>query len=300
MPLVSERLFRVRHYECDAYGHLNHTQYLRYMQEAAIDASAAAGYDLTRYEALGCYWLVRDTDIEYLRPLRYGDTVRVQTWVVDFGRVRSRRAYEFHLHLSIPPSPHPGESLLVARAQTDWAFLEQASGRPAVIPPELKAAFFPEGTPEPVPGRDRFPAQPPQPAGVVKVRRRVEWRDIDPAQHVNNATYMAYMEDAGVQAALSFGWPVARMVTDGFAIVAHRYRIEYRQPAVLDDELEVATWVSDVRRATAMRHYVITRPADGQLLARASAHWVWVDLQTGQPIRIPAHFKADFRPNISE
>ncbi|MEW5989622.1 MAG: thioesterase family protein, partial [Chloroflexota bacterium] len=199
-----------------------------------------------------------------------------------------------------PQSPNPRESILVARAQTDWAFLEQASGRPAVIPSELKAAFFPEGAPEPVSGRDRFPPQPPLPTGVVKVRRRVEWRDIDPAQHVNNATYMAYMEDAGVQAALAHGWPVSRMVAEGFAIVARRYRIEYRQPAVLDDELEVVTWVSDVRRATAMRHYTIARPADGQLLARASAHWVWVNLQTGQPIRIPAHFRADFAPNISE
>ncbi len=41
-----ERAFRVRSYECDGYGHVNHANYLRYMQEAAFDASAAAGYDL--------------------------------------------------------------------------------------------------------------------------------------------------------------------------------------------------------------------------------------------------------------
>src|SRR5574341_595828 len=84
MPLTHPRAFRVRHYECDAYGHVNAVNYVRYMQEAAFDASAAAGYDLARYDRMGKLWLVRDTEIEYLAPLRYGDTVEITTWVADF------------------------------------------------------------------------------------------------------------------------------------------------------------------------------------------------------------------------
>ena len=37
MPLTHVRSFRVRHYECDAFGHLNNTNYVRYMQETAFD-----------------------------------------------------------------------------------------------------------------------------------------------------------------------------------------------------------------------------------------------------------------------
>jgi len=84
----------------------------------------------------------------------------------------------------------------------------------------------------------------------------------------------------------------------GFAIVARRYRIEYRQQARLDDELELATWISDVRRVTAVRHYTIRRPADGALLARARARWAWIDLETGRPQRIPSDFVADFAPAV--
>ena len=65
MPLVHTRNFRVRHYECDAYGHLNNANYLRYMQEAAFDASAAAGYGMLRYEA----------DRAPVAGARYGDRV---------------------------------------------------------------------------------------------------------------------------------------------------------------------------------------------------------------------------------
>ena len=46
-----------------------------------------------------------------------------------------------------------------------------------------------------------------------------------------------------------------------------------------------------------MRHYTITRASDGALIARASVTWVWIDLTTGQPIRIPPDFAADFAAN---
>jgi acyl-CoA thioester hydrolase len=289
MPLTHVRTFRIRHYECDAHGHVNHANYLRYMQETAFDASAAVGYDMARYQAMGYHWLVYETDIEYLHPLRYGDSVQVKTWVLDFRRVRSYRAYELRL---------AGSDELVARAHTDWVYLNSATRRPAPIPPEMVTAFLPEGPPEPPLPRRRFPSAPPPPPGVFRMRRQVEWRDIDPERHVNNAAYLAYIEDCGVHVSAAHNWPLERMWAEGFAIIARRHQIEYRQPAVLGDELELATWVSDVRRATATRHYTITRLGDGELLARAHTLWVWVDIETGRPIRIPAGFMPDFSPNI--
>lgn len=290
MPLTHERTFRVRHYECDAYGHVNHANYLRYMQETAFDASAAAGYDTARYEAMGRIWLIRETDITYLQPLTIGDTAVVKTWVSDFRRVRSRRAYEMC---------REGTGDVVAQAHTDWVFLDSASQRPVTVPEELRRAFFPEGMPDDAPRREPFPVAPPPPPGIFTMRRQVEWRHIDPAKHVNNAMYLAYIEDCGVQVAAAYEWPMSRMMEAGFGIVARRYRIEYRQPAVMDDELEVSTWVSEVKRATAVRHYTIVRAADRALLARAHVLWVWVNLASGRPMRIPADFIDAFSTNIA-
>jgi acyl-CoA thioester hydrolase len=289
MPAYHEVVYSVRHYECDAYGHVNHANYLRYMQEAAFDASAAVGYDTGRYRALGRLWLIRESDITYHRPLVYGDSVTVRTWVEDFRRVRSRRAYELHL---------AGSGALVAEAHTDWVFLDSETLRPATVPPEMVLAFMPEGAPPTTPRREPFPEPLPPPPGVYVARMQVEWRDLDEAQHVNNANYLAYLEEAGVRVAAAYGWPLPRMMAEGFAIVARRYRIEYRQAAVLGDELEVATWVSDVKRATAVRHYAIRRASDGELLVRAYALWAWVSLESGRPLRIPAHFMADFASNL--
>ena len=260
------------------------------MQAAAFVASAAAGYDLARYEALGRVWLVREHDVTYLAPLRYGDTVEIATWVVDFRRVRSRRAYELR---------RAGDAETVARAATDWVYLERETLRPVSVPPEMIVAFLPAGPAPDAPPREPFPAVPPPPPGVFKRRRRVAWVDVGPTGHVNNAVYLSYFEDVAIQDAVYRGWPVERMLKEGkFAIVARRYRIQYRQPAFLGEELEVATWVSDVKRATAVRHYTLTRVDDGALLARAWALWVWVDPEAGRPRRIPPQFVADFARNI--
>ena len=171
--------------------------------------------------------------------------------------------------------------------------METATGRPTHIPAAFIAAFSPEG----VARREPFPSTPP-PSGAFKVRRRVEWRDLDPGQHVNNAAYLSYIEDCGVQAAEAHGWSVARMAAEGVAIVTRRQRIECLQQAVLSDELELATWLADAEHSNAVRHVTITRMRDGELVARARTLWEWVEMATGRPTHIPAAFIEDFAPNI--
>jgi acyl-CoA thioester hydrolase len=291
MPLTHTRNFRVRFYECDSFGHLNNANYLRYMQETAFDASSAAGYDLARYSEMGHHWWIRETDIEYLQPVKYGDTVLVKTWVADFFRVRSQRIYEFCL---------AGSDTLVARGISDWVFMNSATNLPAMIPQELAASFYPEGLPAEFPARSEFPDFPAPPAGVFQTNRRVAFQDIDSAQHLNNANYLNYIEDCGMQVIAAHGWPIQRMLAEGVAILIRRHQIQYLRPAVLDDDLVISTWVSGVRRSTAVRHYTIHRARDNALLTRVHSLGVWVNLESQRPVRIPERMLADFAPNITD
>jgi acyl-CoA thioester hydrolase len=131
------------------------------------------------------------------------------------------------------------------------------------------------------------------------MRRRVIWHDIDSAWHVNNTMYLQYADDCGMQILDAYDWPVKRMMAAGFGIFVRQNRLEYLQPAVLGDEVEVATWVYNVKRATATRYYSITRVSDGAQLAQVHSFCVWVNPATGQPVRIPADFWADFKCNAS-
>lgn len=289
MPVIYEASFRVRFNECDGYGHVNHANYLTYMQEAAFDASAAVGYDFPTHAKMERLWFVRESEITYLKPMRYNDTFVIKTWAADIRRVRSRRMYEFRL-------AQTGE--ITASAYTDWVFLNSKDFKPATIPQEMAHAYVPPGTEERI-KRSPFPESPLQPPGVFKQTRRVKWRDVDPARHVNNTVYLHYFEDCATEVVRLLGWPVSRMSAAGFGIIARQFRIEYLEPALMDQEIEIATWVSDVKRATAVRHYTVTRMEDQALLARARALWVWIDLKNGRPMRIPINFLNDCAANIS-
>lgn len=291
MPLTHTRTFRIRHYECDANGHLSSTNYLRYMQETAFDASTAGGYDIKRYEQMQQHWLIRESRVEFLQPLHYDQRVAVTTWIADFRRVSSLRAYEFRL-------AQTGE--LMARAATEWVFLDTASNRPTSIPSTLVEDFFPEGLPSKFPPRQPFPNSPALPPGAFRMRRQVSWQDIDVMQHVNNAVYMDYVNECSFQVCTAFDWPWQRMTAEGFAVYMRKAHLQYLQPAVLGDELEISTWISEVRRATSARHFALHRARDGALLAQAYTLGAWVDLQTGQPIRIPQQMMADFAPNLAQ
>ena len=131
------------------------------------------------------------------------------------------------------------------------------------------------------------------------MRRQVEWRDIDSMQHVNSTAYAAYVEEAGVQAPAAFGWSLTRLLEQGMAIFTQRSRIVYEQPALLGDELEIVTFLSDVKRTSGWRHYNVTRVDDGAMLARSVQRWAVIDLATGKLRRIPEEVMADLKGHIA-
>lgn len=289
MPKVYRQAFKVRHYECDAYGHLQNANYLRYMQESAFNASADVGYDLARYRDLGSYWLIRYTDIEYQRPLSYGDHIVVETWVEDFRRVRSVRAYRFRIKET---------DEIAARAYTDWVYLDSTSMKPISIPDEMVNAFSPDGG---LGGsshqRDFTPFEIPK-TGIYFDHRRVEWRDLDSEGHVNNAVYLSYIEECAIQVSAAYGWPIDRFEAERIGIVARRHQIEYHLPALLGDELIIGTWISDMDRSSAQRNYAIIRQKDNDVLARICSEYVWISLIDGTPVPIPAGMRDDFSENF--
>jgi acyl-CoA thioester hydrolase len=259
------------------------------MQEAALDASAAVGWDLARYQAIGQHWLIRETQIDYLQPFFYNDAVVIKTWADDFRRVRSRRVYEFR---------REGSEVLHARAETEWVYLDSTTGRPASIPPEMIADFAPEGIAETGEARAKFPEAPPPPSEVFRLRKRVEWRDIDTEGHVNNAAYFSYLEDCSTQVGRHFGWSMQRNLDAGFVMVLRELRMVYLQPAKMDDDVEIACWLSDTRRVSALRHYLVTRVGDGETLAKGRSLWVCFDMAKQRPMKFPEDFARDFASNI--
>jgi acyl-CoA thioester hydrolase len=114
---------------------------VQWMQDAALKHSGASGCTQMT-EAVGATWVARMHRIEYLSPAFVGDVLTVQTWVADFRKVRSLRRYRF-----IRAADHK----VIAEGETDWVFVDAATGRPRAIPREIAGMFelLPDGARQP-------------------------------------------------------------------------------------------------------------------------------------------------------
>ena len=69
--------FAVRGYEIDALGHVAHTVYLQYAEQARWECLAAAGLGVDRLLGAGVMPAMLETTISYRHELRFGDVVDV-------------------------------------------------------------------------------------------------------------------------------------------------------------------------------------------------------------------------------
>jgi acyl-CoA thioester hydrolase len=134
MTDVFEYLHTVANDEIDEQGHANNVVYVAWMQAAALAHSAALGWTPERYLQLGCGWVARSHTIEYLRPALRGDEIVVQTHVADMKKVASTRVYRI---------VRRADGALLAKAETHWAFIDYATGKPTRILAEIARAFIP-------------------------------------------------------------------------------------------------------------------------------------------------------------
>ena len=114
MRIYSKR-FPVPEEAIDRQGHVNNLAYVAWMQDVAIEHSAAAGWPMDRYLALGAGWVVRSHFIEYLRPAFAGERLAVFTWVPEFTQRSTPRRYLFVREPDRPAAGAGGDALGVRR-----------------------------------------------------------------------------------------------------------------------------------------------------------------------------------------
>ena len=132
MPDVYIHQHTVREDEIDGQGHVNNVVFVHWMQDAAVAHSSAQGWTPERYRDSGIGWVARSHFIEYRQPAYAGDEIIVRTWIGDLQRVSSRRHYRI---LRV------GDDALLARAETNWAFLRLGDRKLIRIPPDVAEAF---------------------------------------------------------------------------------------------------------------------------------------------------------------
>ena len=120
----------------------------------------------------------------------------------------------------------------------------------------------------------------------------IEPSDIDFMGHVNNASYLKWVQEA----VLSHWHRIAPpAVASAHLWVALKHEITYRKPAFLDDQVIATVRLESVRGASAFYETVIKRGEE--ILAEVKSRWCCLDAETLRPKRVEAdviqHFLAE-------
>jgi acyl-ACP thioesterase len=177
--------YRVRFDEGGPDGLIRTSVLLRYTQDLAGYHSATRGFGRSWYAERGITWLVRAAEVWIAEPIAVGVELVGTTTVVGWRRVWARRRTEFH----------DPDGVMVSWVHIDWVLLDDR-GAPTRIPEEFDAVF---GAPQATFGLARVALGevPPDPARLTLTVRPQE---LDPMDHVNNAVYADWLDEAVIVA----------------------------------------------------------------------------------------------------
>ena len=132
---------------------------------------------------------------------------------------------------------------------------------------------------------------------------RVYYEDTDAGGIVYHANYLRFAERARNEMLRLSGFPHAAMVAEtGTALAVRRCDIDFRQPARLDDALEVVTRIvdigaatldieQDVRRASGLSWGGVAASTGPLPLVRLGLRLACINAQ-GRPVRLPAALRS--------
>lgn len=124
----------------------------------------------------------------------------------------------------------------------------------------------------------------------MQTQIKVRGYHLDVYQHVNNARYLEFLEEArwdGLENSAGFQWMSAHHI----AFVVVNININYRRPAVLGDVLTVTSKVEQLNGKSGVLSQVVTLNPEGQVVADALITFVCIDLKTQKALPLEVELR---------
>lgn len=123
--------------DIDENCHVSNIAYVRWVQDAARAHAEAIGWPKERFQATGCFFLIRRHEVDYIRPAKENDDIKIVTWVDEFRPASATRITKI---MRAATATEPEVELVVAK--TEWVFVSIEGTRPKRMPPDVRAAFM--------------------------------------------------------------------------------------------------------------------------------------------------------------
>jgi acyl-CoA thioester hydrolase len=129
-------------------------------------------------------------------------------------------------------------------------------------------------------------------------RFQVSIFDLDAYGELRPNGMLRFLQQAASHASAAVGYDVEWYERAGTLWVIRRTIVDFLAPVIYRDELEVRTWVSDIRRVRSQREYEVWRSRDDTIVARGATDWVYVDLARSVPVRPPDEMRLRLMPDV--
>lgn len=114
----------------------------------------------------------------------------------------------------------------------------------------------------------------------------IRYRDLDTLNHVNNAIFSTYFEEARISFIRDLP-ELGTQIDHGFSFVLASVQIDFVKPVEYPETLRVGTGLKKLGNSSITCFQAIYRDSDTVLAAVMEATGVWFDLDKGRPARLP-------------
>jgi acyl-CoA thioester hydrolase len=111
--------------------------------------------------------------------------------------------------------------------------------------------------------------------------------DIDTLNHVNNITYLQWVQHAAQK---HWGILSNADIDKNYVWVVIRHEIDYFLPAILNDVITVSTYIGDSYGVKSERFVEIKK--ENKILVKAKTIWCLLDKNTMKPVKVPSEIMA--------
>jgi acyl-CoA thioester hydrolase len=119
---------------------------------------------------------------------------------------------------------------------------------------------------------------------LFRMPLQLRWRDLDAFNHVNNSTFLTYLEEARIRWFESIGedW-----VTETFAPLLAAVQLNYRQPIPYPADVAVELFVDKVGNSSITIGHAIASANGSALYCDGHVVAVWIDRASQRPCPLP-------------
>lgn len=131
MMKIYEKIEKISFYSINSRLMLTNTNLARFLQDTAIEHSEKLGYTVEKLISENKGWIVTNWHIIIEKMPRFGDEIKIKTWVKSCRRLMSDRYF-------VVEDSNGNE---IVKAASRWVFMDLVERKPCIIPKEMEEEY---------------------------------------------------------------------------------------------------------------------------------------------------------------